>query len=257
MKINFDEKMLLMKYQKIEDFFDSFYESTKLKYQSKEKDFERILEERIEESKANRKTNFYKRLVLSIHNANWKAASQTTFWDRRVANYEEALLNFDYRKVKDLDLIDLKDKGLIDSEKKLYSCIYAAKFLFDLEQRHGGALQFFDKFAYEGASPYERWALVCIVSQSIKGIGTALACDFLKEIGYLNIGKPDVHINRFFENPVFDNLKKELISDKTNFLNFQIMDKLSQMIGKTVFEIDKIIWYNATEFDDETGYTLR
>jgi 3-methyladenine DNA glycosylase Tag len=56
----------------------------------------------------------YKRLVLSIHNANWKAVSQETFWQRRMSNYEEALFGFDPARVARLGVDDLQDKGLIN-----------------------------------------------------------------------------------------------------------------------------------------------
>ena len=42
--------------------------------------------------------------------------------------------------------------------------------------------------------------LPLILSMDIHGFGYALACDFLKELGYLNYGKPDVHIMRIFKN---------------------------------------------------------
>lgn len=41
-------------------------------------------------------------------------------------------------------------------------------------------------------------ALPLIVSEEIEGIGYALACDFLKELGFINYGKPDVHVKDIF-----------------------------------------------------------
>lgn len=41
-------------------------------------------------------------------------------------------------------------------------------------------------------------ALPLILSEEVEGIGYALACDFLKELGYLNYCKPDVHVKQIF-----------------------------------------------------------
>ncbi|NCD05852.1 MAG: hypothetical protein EOL97_07010 [Spirochaetia bacterium] len=37
-------------------------------------------------------------------------------------------------------------------------------------------------------------ALPLLISKKISGIGFALACDFLKELGFTDYSKPDVHI---------------------------------------------------------------
>lgn len=42
-------------------------------------------------------------------------------------------------------------------------------------------------------------ALPMILAEEIYGIGYPLACDFLKELGFVNYGKPDVHIIEIFE----------------------------------------------------------
>ncbi len=43
-----------------------------------------------------------------------------------------------------------------------------------------------------------RAALPMMLSYEIDGFGFALACDFLKEIGYVNFSKPDVHLREIF-----------------------------------------------------------
>ena len=43
-----------------------------------------------------------------------------------------------------------------------------------------------------------RMSLPLLISSKISGIGFALACDFLKELGYVNYPKPDVHIVDIF-----------------------------------------------------------
>jgi len=43
-----------------------------------------------------------------------------------------------------------------------------------------------------------RIALPLILSNAITGLGFALSCDFLKELGYTEFGKPDTHIKYIF-----------------------------------------------------------
>jgi len=44
-----------------------------------------------------------------------------------------------------------------------------------------------------------RPALPMLLSQEINGLGFPLACDFLKELGYVNFAKPDVHLKDIFK----------------------------------------------------------
>jgi hypothetical protein len=37
-----------------------------------------------------------------------------------------------------------------------------------------------------------------LLSREIEGFGFALSCDFLKEMGYINFPKPDVHLRDIF-----------------------------------------------------------
>jgi thermostable 8-oxoguanine DNA glycosylase len=243
-----------MEAQKLEVIFKLIYETLREHYQKHGENIDAEIAEAISESRRNRNEDLlYKRLVFSIHNANWKAKSQQTFWEERSQNYEKALHNYDYRKVKDLRLEDIsgKSKGLIDSSNKLKACLKAAKFLHEIAQSGISPLQFFDKFGYENSTVYERWALVCILDQSIKGIGTALACDFLKEIGYLNYGKPDVHIKRILKRiGIFDELKNDFVASSENFLYFRILDRIAEASNKTVFEVDKVFWLFGTGFNN-------
>lgn len=37
-----------------------------------------------------------------------------------------------------------------------------------------------------------------VIAAEIEGVGYALACDFLKELGFRDYGKPDVHLKQIF-----------------------------------------------------------
>ena len=74
------------------------------------------------------------------------------------------------------------------------SILSGARFLsrFSSAEEFYGWVDFFDED--ERARP----ALPLLVAQEIEGIGFALACDYLKELGYENFSKPDVHVKDIF-----------------------------------------------------------
>ncbi len=90
-------------------------------------------------------------------------------------------------------------------------------------------VEFFDK------DDRARAALPMILSHKIYGLGFALACDFLKELGYANFGKPDVHIKDIFI---------ELGLSKVNSDYFILKDivRIAKNTGKTPYHIDKLFW---------------
>ena len=204
--------------------------------------------------------SLYKRLVYSIHNANWKAVSIESFWRKSSSNYEKALKSYDSAFVSSLTINELRGKGIINSDKKIQYIINAAKFVEEIKKHSkSGVISFFDKFAYEGSSVYERWALVSIIASSVNGISNALACDLLKEIGYMNYGKPDVHIKRILERiGIIKDLKNKLVykKSKEDYFIFRILDILALNSKKTLFEVDKILWLFGTGFDNSSGKAI-
>lgn len=77
--------------------------------------------------------------------------------EKNYKNYEKAFNNFDADYVSKLKLDNLKNKGLINSDKKLQYCIDASKFIVEIEKfSKSNIISFFNKFAYYGSSVYER-----------------------------------------------------------------------------------------------------
>ncbi len=75
-----------------------------------------------------------------------------------------------------------------------------------------------------------------IIEAEIYGIGFPLACDFLKELGYINYGKPDVHIIEIFK-------ATGLVSDETS--NYQVLKaiiRISENVGVSAYNVDKLFW---------------
>ena len=91
-------------------------------------------------------------------------------------------------------------------------------------------LDFFDKD--ERARP----ALPMLVAEEMDGFGFALACDFLKELGYENFSKPDVHIKEIF--PALG-----LCSyGASSYEVFKAVDRVARNAGVTPYNVDKVFW---------------
>jgi hypothetical protein len=81
-----------------------------------------------------------------------------------------------------------------------------------------------------------RAALPLVLSQDITGFGYALACDFLKEIGYVNFGKPDVHIRDIF-------VALEMCpSDAKDYHLLKAVVRVASNSGVTPYNADKVFW---------------
>jgi len=79
------------------------------------------------------------------------------------------------------------------------------------------------------------------ISFEIRGIGVALACDFLKEIGYIRYGKPDVHLLDILIAGKF--LSPE-VRDKTEgrYQALRVIDTLADKNNLSPYAIDKTLW---------------
>jgi len=82
---------------------------------------------------------------------------------------------------------------------------------------------------------YTKASLPLLLSKEIFGLGFALACDFLKEIGYDNYAKPDVHIIAIF-------YETGISKSKNEYDVFKEVIKFSNFINKSPYEVDKLFW---------------
>lgn len=81
-----------------------------------------------------------------------------------------------------------------------------------------------------------RAALALLLDQEIDGFGFALACDFLKEIGYDQFGKPDSQVRKIFE---------ELgLCDKgvSDYKLFRVIVRIAKNSQVTPYNVDKWFW---------------
>jgi hypothetical protein len=91
-------------------------------------------------------------------------------------------------------------------------------------------IQFFDH------DDRSRPALPMLLAQEIDGFGFTLACDFLKEMGYFNFAKPDVHVKTIFEG-------LGLIPAGANVYQvFKGIIRVAQSNQVTPYNADKLFW---------------
>lgn len=94
----------------------------------------------------------------------------------------------------------------------------------------------FDSFIKTFAlNKYTKAALPMLLSKEIKGFGFALACDFLKELGYRDYPKPDVHLIKIF----YD---LGLSASPEPYEVYKSMVEMAEIVGKDAYTVDKIFW---------------
>ncbi len=114
------------------------------------------------------------------------------------------------------------------------------------------AAQFMTQFQdaadfYQWADAFDRdsrarLALPMILMSEIHGIGFALGCDFLKELGYLNFGKPDVHLREIF-------VALDLCAaNATDYQLLKAIIRIAEHVQETPYAVDKLFWLIGSGF---------
>lgn len=96
-----------------------------------------------------------------------------------------------------------------------------------------------------------RFAIPMFIASHIHGIGFALACDALKELGFSEFAKPDMHIcDVFFEHDLAQRSKNSLNSQLNVMARFYKLvydiNQNSQWERITPYALDKMIWLCCT-----------
>jgi len=79
-------------------------------------------------------------------------------------------------------------------------------------------------------------ALPLLLSREIAGFGFALSCDFLKELGYFKLAKPDVQLRRILEGLA-------LVEPKANaYAVFKAVLRIAGNCKRTAYDVDKTFW---------------
>lgn len=81
-----------------------------------------------------------------------------------------------------------------------------------------------------------RAALPMLLDKEIDGFGFALACDFLKELGYVNFAKPDVHLRDIFRG------LKLCLPKADDYGVFKAVVRVANHAKVTPYNADKLFW---------------
>lgn len=115
---------------------------------------------------------------------------------------------------------------------KLYvkSIISASKFVnsFDSVRDFDN---FVNRFNYNEMSSA---ALPMLLEREIFGLGFPLACDFLKELGFSEYPKPDVHIKDIFV--AFD------LCENNDYSAYKAVIEMANIVRDSAYNVDKIFW---------------
>jgi len=81
-----------------------------------------------------------------------------------------------------------------------------------------------------------RPALPMLLSKEIYGFGFALSCDFVKELGYVNFPKPDIHLKDIFV------ALKLCPEDADDYALFKSIIRVAKNSNVSPYTADKIFW---------------
>jgi hypothetical protein len=172
-----------------------------------------------------------------------------------VHNLDKVLFDFDPHKVakayskQDSDLLfdtiktTLHPTGKMrDTNRSLWplyckTVIDSAHFLANFESIEA----FYDWANFFANDSKSKPALPMLISMEIDGIGFPLACDFLKEIGFEQYGKPDVHIKEIFKAlDIID--ANENSSSKLDYESLKAFDRIAKINNVSPYAVDKVFW---------------
>ena len=79
-------------------------------------------------------------------------------------------------------------------------------------------------------------ALPMVLAAEIEGIGYALACDFLKELGFVHYGKPDVHVIEIFVGVGL------CTANATPYQVQKVITQIADAAKVSPYDVDKVFW---------------
>jgi hypothetical protein len=190
--------------------------------------------------------DIYFRLLLSAQNANMKAGVIGGSIDG-IENLRDVLCDFEPKAIikkygdnsqqvfTDIKK-QVKPRGKVNTNglwsKYCDTIISGAKFL----GQFNSAEDFYEWTNWFYKDERARPALPLLLKEEINGFGFALACDFLKEIGFLEYGKPDVWLRKIF-------VSLDLCSPEvTDSELLKVIIRVAQNAGATPYKVDKVFW---------------
>ncbi len=194
------------------------------------------------------KEGIYQRILESAQNANMKAG----VIGRAIGGVEKlslVLQGFNPKAVMDKyagdweailnDIVKrLEPRGEVRRTPRSIWPHYCQTILSaaDFVEQFSSASDFFSWVDFFDRDDRARASLPMLLSREIEGFGFALSCDFLKEMGYVNFPKPDVHLRDIF---TALNLCPEKPDD---YQLFKAIVRVAGHAGVSAYNADKVFW---------------
>ena len=202
----------------------------------------------------------YAQFIASAQNYQ-RMPNVIAFYNRE-EEIKQVLFNYDIHRIAELSEDDLyrqfretfsvktPDNKRNSWYKWSCSIIDSARFLCGFNDA-ADFDQFVKRFDYNVKS---RIALPLLIQSQIRGIGFALACDLLKELGYTNYPKPDVHLI-----DVFNGIG---LCDQNPISVFEAIEKMAddyKSVDSCVdaYTVDKVFWLLCSGFYYKENPMLR
>ena len=182
----------------------------------------------------------YEQFLFSAQN--YQSMPNVIKFTQRKEEIKSMLFNYDFKQISELNPKDLyqqfrsafnvnsADNNFNSWLKFSKSAITSAKFMSEFKNVEDFKT-FVQQFDY---NVHTRMALPLLIAHKIHGFQFALSCDCLKELGFTNYCKPDVHI--------IDVLEQTGISTKDPINVFESITKMAKDCNTTPYKIDKIMW---------------
>jgi hypothetical protein len=182
----------------------------------------------------------YTRFIESAQNYQ-QMPNVIKFW-WRIDLLKVILFDFDYQIIQEQDpyelylkLRDAFSPNSTDSRRNSWykwscSVVDSARFISQFRD-YEDFDSFVNQFTYNTST---RMALPLLISTKIRGMGFALVCDTLKELGYVDYPKPDIHII-----DICDALN---LSSRNPSDCFEAICQMAVDNHVSPYRVDKILW---------------
>jgi len=203
-----------------------------------------ILEKHLQqESKFDNILDAHRRLIESLSNRNMMAS--VIGFSKKEKEMRPLLFGYDPHKIlgayKSADeLLEIFKSKFnlqnIQSKRSLWrkfseGIISGSNFMASFKDKN----DFNDFIKTFARNKYTKAALPMLLSKEIKGFGFALACDFLKELGYRDYPKPDVHLIKIFHD-------LGLSKSTEPYEVYKSIVEMAEAVGEDAYTVDKIFW---------------
>jgi hypothetical protein len=189
------------------------------------------------------KNDILLRLLLSLQNRQMSKNVIALENPKRKEIFDKILFNYDSDKIlnsynEETLLNVFKDNFLINNIEsrnnlwRLYakSIISACKFICSFD-----SIKDFDNFVNRfNYNEMSSAALPMLLEKEVFGLGFPLACDFLKELGFSEYPKPDIHIKDIFV--AFD------LCENNDYSAYKAVIEMANIVKDSAYNVDKIFW---------------